>query len=241
MNTSSTITETRMVSGFNRVHLQAQHANELIITQGDREGLTVEGPASIVPRLVAEVRHGTLVIGTGGSWLDRLGDALTTSLTRPHIRYRLAVRELVGIEISAMASVRAAAIRTDTLVLKFRGAGEIRIDSLMADRLEVVQFGAGKIELSGHVSQQQVTVSGPGWFTAPGLESHAAQVIIRGIGAATVWATRELAVTIRGPGQVSYYGTPRVTRSVAPLGSLVSLGGHQQPSGLPQGFSGSAR
>jgi hypothetical protein len=133
MNASAQITETRMVSGFNRVLLTAQHTNELIITQGDREGLTIEGPANIVPRPVAEVGHGTLVIDTGGGWLDKLSDALTTSLTRPHIRYLLAV-------------------------------------------------------------------------------------------------------TIRGPGQVCCYGTPRVTQSIAPLGSLVPLGGRYQLSGLPEGF-----
>jgi hypothetical protein len=239
MNASAQITETRMISGFNRVLLTAQHANELIITLGDREGLTIEGPANIVPRLVAEVRHGTLVIGTGGRWLDKLCDALTTSLTRPHIRYLLAVRELVGLEISAMASVRATAVRTEDLVLKFFGVGEVRLDSLVADRLEVIQSGAGKVELSGHVGHQRVTVGGPGRYNAPGLESHTAQVTVRGIGAAVVWATRELAVTIRGPGQVSYYGTPHVTQSIAPLGSLVPLGGRHQLSGLPEGFQGS--
>jgi hypothetical protein len=184
------------------------------------------------------VRHGTLVIGTGGSWQDKLSDALTTSLTRPHIRYRLDVKELVGIEISAMALVRAATIRSRELALKFCGVGEIQIDSLVADRLEVLQAGAGKIELSGHVREQQLTISGPGWFNAPGLESHTAQVSVRGIGAAVVWATWDLAVTIRGPGQVSYYGTPRLTQNVGPLGNLVRLGGRQQPAGLTQGFSG---
>jgi hypothetical protein len=155
-----------------------------------------------------------------------------------HIRYRLAVRELTGVEISALAWVHAATIQARDLV-KFFGVGEVRIDSLVADRLEVIQSGAGKVELSGHVAQQRVTVGVPGRYNAPGLESHTAQVTVRGIGAAVVWATRELAVTIRGPGQVSYYGAPRVTESIAPLGSVVPLGGHHQLSGLPVGVQGS--
>jgi hypothetical protein len=241
MDTRDFITETRMVSGFNRVHLTAQHKNELIITQGDREGLTIEGPANLVPRLVTTVRHGTLSIGTGGGWLDKLSDALTTSLSRPHIRYRLDVKELVGLEISAMAWVRAATLRSGEIVIKFGGLGELRIDSLLADRLEVVQAGMGKIELSGHVAQQQVRVCGPARYNAPGLESHSAQVTVQGMGAAVVWATRELAVTIRGPGQVSYYGAPRLATSVAPMGSLVGLGGHAGLSEAAQGFAGTAR
>ena len=240
MRTSATVTETRMVTGFNRVVLSAQHENELIITQGSHEALTIEGPADLVPRLVAEVRHGTLVLGTGGGWLEKLSDALTTSLTRPHVRYRLAVRELTAIEVNAMAQVTAAAVKAGDLVLKFSGLGEMRIGSLLADRLEVFQSGMGRVELAGHVEQQKVYICGPARFNAPGLESHAAQVTVKGIGAAVVWATRDLAVTVRGPGRVSYYGTPRLSGSVAPLGSLVSLGGHGRLSEAPEGATGSA-
>jgi hypothetical protein len=229
-----------MVNGFNRVILSAQHENELIITQGSHEALTIEGPADLVPRLVAEVRHGTLVLGTGGDWLEKLSDALTTSLTRPHVRYRLAVRELTGIEVSAMAQVRASAIQAGKLVLKFSGLGDLRIDSLLADLLEVFQSGMSRVELAGHVGQQKVCICGPARFNASGLESHEAEVTVRGIGAAVVWATRALAVTVRGPGQVSYYGAPRLSGSVAPLGSLVNLGGHGRPAEMPEGSAGAA-
>ncbi len=224
MDARGCITETRRVSGFNRIVLRAQHENELILAQGDREGLTIEGPANFVHRIDAEVRQGTLFIGTGGGWRDRVSDALTTSLNRPRLRYRVTVRELCGLEITAMASVRAAAIRARDLVLKFRGLGQMRIDSLVADRLEAHLLGGARIELAGQVGQQSVAVGGPGQFVAPGLQSSAARVSVGGIGAATIWATRDLDVTVRGPGRVSYYGAPRVRKSIAPMGSLVSLG-----------------
>ena len=224
MNTSGSITETRMVSGFNRVFLRAQHTNELIITQGKREGLTVEGPPSIVPRLVTEVRHGTLVIGTGGDWLERLSDALTTSLTRPHIRYELTVKNLASLEVCAMASVHADSLKAEHLTLRFAGMGELRIGAVDARLLEVDLPGAARIELAGYAAEQRVTVAGPAHYDAPRLESHKAQVTVKGIGAATVWAAGELDVSIRGPGRVSYRGAPRVKHSIAPLGSLSCLG-----------------
>lgn len=241
MRTGTTVTETRMVTGFSRVVLAAQHSNELIITQGDREALTIEGPADLVPRLLAEVRHGTLFLGTGGGLLERVRDALTTSLTRPEIRFCLAVREIAAIEVSAMAQVRAAAIKAGEFCLKFRGAGELRIDSLLADRLEVEQSGMGRIVLAGHAAQQKVSLCGPARYDAPELESHEAQVTVKGIGSAVVWTTRDLAVTVRGPGQVSYYGVPRLSGSVAPLGSLVSLGGHGRQCESMEESLGTAR
>ncbi|HNS50183.1 MAG TPA: DUF2807 domain-containing protein [Anaerolineae bacterium] len=241
MRTGTTVTETRLVTGFNRVVLAAPHSNELIITQGNREALTIEGPADLVPRLVTDVRHRTLYLGTGGGLLEKVKDALTTSLTRPHIRFCLAVREIAAIEVSAMAQVRAAAVKAGELRLKFHGAGELRIDSLLADRLEVEQSGMGRVELAGHVTQQRVSLFGSGHFQAPELESHEAQVTVKGMGSAVVWATRDLLVTVRGTGQVSYYGAPRLSGSVAPLGSLVSLGAHGRLCESMEGSLGAAR
>jgi len=226
MNTDLMVSQVRMVRDFDRVVLRAQHENELILTQGDREALTVHAPADILPRIESEVRQGRLVLGTGGGWLEKLGDALTTSLTRPRIRYELTVKKLAGLEVWAMASVYAAALKSESLALRFHGLGEIRIDSLDAEFLEVDLPGAGRIELAGYVAEQRVTVSGPGRYDAAKLQSHRANVALRGIGAITVWAVRELSVTMRGPGRVSYYGTPRIKKSLAPMASLSYLGSY---------------
>jgi hypothetical protein len=215
-----------MVRDFDRVVLKAQHENELILTQGDREALTIHAPADILPRIESEVRHGRLFLGTGGGWLEKLGDALTTSLTRPRIRYELTVKRLAGLEVYAMASVYAPAVKSASLALRFHGLGEIRIDSLDADFLDVDLPGAGRIELAGYVAEQQVTVSGPGRYDAAKLQSHRAKVTLRGVGNITVWAAKELEVTMRGPGRVSYYGTPRIKKSLAPMASLSYLGSY---------------
>jgi hypothetical protein len=226
MSTNLVVSQIRMVRDFDRVVLKAQHENELILTQGDREALTVYAPADILPRIESDVRQGRLVIGTGGGWLEKLGDALTTSLTRPRIRYELTVRKLASLEVYAMASVYAATLKTGPLALRFNGLGEIRIDSLDTALLEVDLPGAGRIELAGYAAEQKVTVTGPGQYDAAKLESHRARVTLRGIGAITVWAVRELEVTMRGPGRVSYYGTPRIKKSLAPMASLSYLGSY---------------
>jgi len=224
MNANLVVTDTRRVTDFERVILRAQHENELIITQGDREELTIQGPPDVVPRIETEVRQGTLVISMGGGWLEKLGEALTTSLTRPRIRYELAVKNLAGLEVCAMASVRADGLKAERLALRFNGAGEMRIGSVDTRFLEVDLPGAARIELAGYATEQKVTVGGPSHYDAPRLESQKAQVTVRGIGAATVWAARELDVSIRGPGRVSYRGAPRIKKSIAPMGSLSCMG-----------------
>lgn len=224
MSAIPTITDTRRVSDFQRLILRAQHDNELVITQGDREALTIQGPPDIVPRIDTEVRQGTLVISMGGGWLEKLSDALTTSLTRPHIRYDLTVKDLAGLEVCAMASVRAGRLKSEHLALRFQGAGQMHIDAIDTHLLELELRGAARIEVAGYAAEQRITLDGPAQYEAPDLQSHKVRVTVRGFGAATVWAAQELDVSIRGPGRVLYRGSPRIRHSLAPMGSLTCLG-----------------
>ena len=222
MSTGNLVTESREVSNFDRVVLREY--GELAITQGERESLTVEADQDILPRIKTEVRDGRLVIGIGGGWLDKLGDALATSLTGKRINYSLTVKKLTGLEIHGAGRVSASNIETDRLALRLGGAGQVNIEHLTAELLEVDLPGVGKIGLTGQVAEQRIVISGAGNYSAPKLESKKASVDLRGAGKATVWAVEDLDATIRGLGSVEYYGSPSVKQTVSGLGSVTSLG-----------------
>jgi len=222
MSTGNLVTESRDVSNFDQVVLREY--GELVITQGEQESLTIEAGPDILSRIKTEVRHGRLVITIVGSWLDTLGHALTTSLTRQPIRYSLAVKQLSGLEVLGAARVKASNIETDRLALRLSGAGLIDIKSLTAESLEVDLPGMGKIDLTGQVAEQSIAITGAGNYSAPKLESKKARVDLRGVGKATVWAVEDLDANIRGLGSVEYYGTPTVSKNVSGLGSVTSLG-----------------
>ena len=88
-------------------------------------------------RIKTEVRDGKLDIRIGGSWLDKLGHALPTGLTRQWIKYSLTVKKLTGLEISGAARVKASDIETDRFALKLSGTGQVNIEALSAEVLEV--------------------------------------------------------------------------------------------------------
>jgi hypothetical protein len=222
MSTGNRVTESREVSNFDRVFLRDY--GELVITQGEQESLTIETHPDILPQIKTEVKNGELVIKIGGSWLDKLGHALSTSLTRQPIKYDLTVKKLTGLEIAGAVRVNASDIETDRLALKLGGAGQVNIGALSAEVLEVDLPGAGAINISGKVGKQRIAISGAGSYSAPKLESRRASVDLRGAGQATVWAIEDLDVAIRGLGSVEYYGTPTVKKSVSGLGSVTSLG-----------------
>jgi hypothetical protein len=222
MSTDNRATESREVSNFDRVALRDY--GEVIITQGEQESLTVEAHPDILPKIQTEVRDGQLVIKIGGTWLDKLGHALSTSLTRHAIKYDLTVKKLTGLEIAGAVSVKASSIDTDRLALRLSGAGQVNIATLSAEVLEVDMPGAGAIKVSGKVGEQRIAIGGAGSYKASKLESARASVNLTGAGQATVWAIENLDVAIRGIGSVEYYGSPTVKKSVSGIGSITSLG-----------------
>jgi hypothetical protein len=222
MSKSDVLTETREVSDFDRVSLR--EFGELVITQGEEESLTIEARRNILSRIKTEVKASQLIIGSSGSWLDQLGDALASSFRGERIRCNLTVKQLRGLEVSGAGAVRVGKIETDRLALQLRGAGDVNIESLDAEGLTVDLPGAGRISVAGRVAEQTVTISGAGSYDAPKLESQKAKVTLTGLGSATVWAVEGLDATIRGLGGVSYYGTPEVRKEITGAGGVKSLG-----------------
>jgi hypothetical protein len=224
MSTEDIRTETREVSGFDQVALAG--FGELNITQGEVESLAIEAPQEILDRIETEVSDGKLTIRFRQSWTDWVNVTLSAGLSGLRVTYDLRVKRLTDLVIMGAARVRAANLKTDRLSLELRGVGDVSIASLNAERLQVNLPGAGKISVAGRVTEQKVTIRGAGNYEAPELESQTVEATLEGVGSATVWAVKELDVTLRGIGEVSYYGTPQVRKNIEgpSLGGVKSLG-----------------
>ena len=208
------ITETREVSGFNRVELDS--IGELTIIQGESESLTIEAESNIVRRVITDVSAGTLRIEfTGGT----LGDVIPTE----PILYELTMRDISGINLSGAGRIYSANIATSSLDLDVSGIGDVIIDNLIADRADVDLTGAGTIDLAGIIEEQHVKLSSVGNYSAGGLQSKRAEIALSGAGTATLWAVEELDVVISGVGTVDYYGDPVVSQDISGVGRLNHL------------------
>ena len=173
-----------------------------------------------------EVRNSQLVIQLGGSWSDKITAALATSLNRLRIKYVVTVRHLTELDIAGLAHVRAEAITTDRLRVKFGGLGDVRLSRLDAQRLDidVTMPSPCEIEVAGRVEEQHVTLNGMGDYNARALNSRTATVALKGPGGhVIVRAEDDLTVSITGPGRVEYYGQPRLTKKVSPMGVVTHL------------------
>lgn len=211
------VAEERVVNNFDRVALRVYNMlNEVQIAQGERESLTIEASPDILAQITTTVSGGRLVIEHTGTLLDRLGFALSTSFTRPMVRYLLTVKELASLELAGLVHADADELRSSRLALRLKGAGEIAIASLAAEQLVVDLEGVGRIELSGQVEEQRVTIEGPGSYHGRNLKSQRASLKLKGIGRASVWAVDELEVKVRGLGQVEVRGNPVIKKDVSP-------------------------
>lgn len=227
MNTEDRITQSIEVSNFDQIALQAINVeNEVVIRPGERESLIIEARPDVFARIKTEIRNGQLDIQMGGSWPEKIRAALATSLTRPQIKYTFTVEKLTDLQITGVAHVDVSNLETDRLTVRFSGIGDMNIDALQAERLDIEQPmpGACRISASGRVTEQHVLLRGMSEYNADRLDSKRATIALKGPGGhALIRAEDELDVTISGPGSVEYYGHPRVTKKVSPMGAVTHL------------------
>lgn len=225
MAANQRVAEDRQVRDFDRVVLRVYNMiNGLQITQGERESLTIEARPEILAQITTTVRGGQLIIQLDGSFMDKLGFALSTSFTRPMVRYLLTVKNLSGLDLAGFVQANAAELQSGDLNLTLKGAGEMTIGALTAQNLTVDLQGTGRIELSGQVGEQRVAIQGPSSYQARNLKTRRTSLKLKGIGRASVWAVDELEIKVRGLGQVEVRGSPVIRKDISPQVPLPSFG-----------------
>jgi len=207
------ITESRKVSGFERVEVSGGGSMEII--QDGTEALSVETDDNMMQYVTSEVRGGTLYLGL---------DSGTHSLLPSRLHFSLHVKDLSGITTSGSWEVDSASIQTSALNIVISGSGKVIVKALTADKLDTTISGSGELDLTGDAKQQNVDISGSGKYLAGELRSQGASVSISGSGNVTVWASETLRVHVSGSGDVSYYGSPQVSFDESGSGKIHNLG-----------------
>ena len=197
------IKQERSVTGFDRVNLSG--SGKVILTQGNRESLTVEAEEDMLPYIITEVRGRTLNLKVK----ERYWKKAHWGSSRNGIKYYVSMRSVQGVSVSGSGNITSEEIETDNLKTSISGSGKITIKSLQAEELNIHISGSGKCLMAGKVSIQNVTISGSGSYKGKDLKSDEATVHISGSGGATVWVEKEIDVQISGSGKVEYKGDPK--------------------------------
>jgi hypothetical protein len=207
------VTESRQIQGVERISFTS--SGTLILTQGDRESLTVETDENVMRYVKTEVQGGTLTLGTKSGAI--------VSPTR--LTFTLTVKDLDGITATGSGDVGAERFDADRLAIETTGSGGVRIDDLTARDLSVRITGSGDVDLAGQAREQEVTLTGSGTYRAADLRSERATVKTTGSGGATVWVAESLDARTTGSGSIEYHGTPRTSAKSTGSGKVRGLGG----------------
>ncbi|MHC1783092.1 MAG: head GIN domain-containing protein [Anaerolineaceae bacterium] len=207
------VEETRQVSGFDSIDMSG--SGDIIITQGDQEGVKIEAEENLMPYIRTEVRGHTLHI-----YIDHT-DLLTINTSRP-MRFYVSMKDVAGLDLSGSGSISSDQISTNDLDIKISGSGDVEIDNLKADSVTLDISGSGKCNFKGLAASQNIDISGSGRCDNSELKSRDVKIDVSGSGNITVNAEDTLDVNISGSGDITYSGNPKVTQDISGSGKLTS-------------------
>lgn len=209
------ISQTREVSGFDAVNVA--YPAQVLIKQGKAESLKIEAEDNLLPNLKTQVKNGTLEIFYKRENGKHVNPTKTPIIT-------IVVKDLTNVDFTSAGELTIDGLKTNALDVSLSGAGNMKLDKILVKALSVSLSGAGSSTASGTADDLNLTISGFGDFKGPDLHSQDARVDISGAGSATVWVDNNLDAEISGAGSVSYYGSASVTKQISGVGGVNHLG-----------------
>ena len=103
------------------------------------------------------------------------------------------------------------------------GAGQVVIDNVKEERIDLQFEGAGRLEAKGSTKWLRLKARGVGEVVTQHLKADRADVNFEGIGDVKVHASQTLNAVVRGMGSLTYYGKPKtLNKSVSGIGNVTA-------------------
>ena len=209
------VTETRDVSGFHAIDIS--YPAQVLVKQGSKESLEIEAEDNLLPGLKTQVKNGVLDIFYKTTNGKHVNPTKTVKIT-------IVVKDLTSVDFTSTGDLTIENLKTNALDVSLSGAGNLKLDKILVKALGVSLSGAGSMSASGTADDLNLNISGFGDFKGTDLHSKDAQVDISGAGSATTWVDNNLDAQISGAGSISYYGSASVTKQVSGVGGINHLG-----------------
>jgi hypothetical protein len=199
-------TQDRAISAVSAVELRT--SGDLTLTTGATPSLRITAGRNVIDHLTSDVGGDRLTLDTDG-----------TPLNLGRVRYELVLPAARHLEVAGSGNARAAAPSAlDTLVLN--GSGDLRIEGLGTEDLDVDLSGSGGVAVDGRATRQQVQLDGSGQYEARDLDSTDARVTVSGSGSADVQVSGHLEAVVQGSGGITHGGGATVDARVVGSGTI---------------------
>ncbi len=97
----------------------------LILREAGEPGLRLYGSEEMINRYRCIRRGDKLYLSLSGDLIDRIGDALTTSLTRKHVTIELTLKDVKRVKATGMVKVDTSALRMQAPEIQLFGPGAL--------------------------------------------------------------------------------------------------------------------
>jgi Putative auto-transporter adhesin, head GIN domain len=166
-------------------------SNDVVIRVGEKHSVVVRADDNLLDRVTTEVQSGTLVIANTPG----------------------------GFTTESPMSVEVSVPTLNALTLT--GSGNIVVDGIESENLNVTLPGNGTLTGSGTATRLDVAVSGSGTVQFTRLVANGVRAVVSGSGSIFVTATQTLDASVSGSGAILYTGNPQdVTKSVTGTGAI---------------------
>lgn len=202
--------ETRDLPEFSGISLH--NSIHVIIEQGNRQSVRLEGPEDVLEEITTEVNGDRLVIGNEDdgfwSWTRQV-----FSDDYDDVTLYITLEELEELSVSGSGEVTGEGVfQAEDLHVKVSGSGSVSLHT-EADFVEADISGSGAITLEGKSETVESSISGSGKLTAENLETEKHTARISGSGRCTIYVTEEIDASISGSGRIRYKGNPQVVNT----------------------------
>ncbi len=204
------VTKTLDLEKFHSVGLGI--SADVILTQGSRQEVKVEGQQNIIDNLLTEVRR--------GSWNIEF-DRRVRNYKKLKIYITMMELEAISIGGSGDISCTNQFKNLDDVAISIGGSGDVSLD-LQAKDIAVSIGGSGEVTLDGSGDELAISIGGSGDVKAFDLAVATCQVSSAGSGEVEINVSDELEVSLVGSGYVTYKGSPKVKSSIVGSGNVES-------------------
>jgi hypothetical protein len=172
-------------------------AIDVVLSQGEKNAITVEADENLHEYILTEVRNGTLYIFTEVNIKD-------AEMRRVHVT----MKDITSVSSTSAGDVIGITpIKTGDLKISASSAGDIKLE-VYAKNIDLNGSSAGDITLSGEADFLEASLSSAGDLNAFNLQVREADVSASSSGDADVFVTQKLRARSSSAGDINYKGNP---------------------------------
>ncbi len=184
--------------------MQIDGVFNVILSQGTKESVVVKG--ALPKTLKVSVEEGTLIITDTSKGINLGHHSINTTIY-------VTLVDINTMEISTVGETTCGdTLKLKNLKVSCEGVGSTTL-WVNGDTLKVSEEGVGKLTLAGKAVYSELDDSGVGALDAKKFNVEVLHADVSGVGAAKVYASREIYLDASGVGGVEYNGPAKVMKN----------------------------